>query len=122
MSDVLYDLRPLGSLTVKRDEEEELMMIMCNQVLANGPMPKEPLCWAQYTAPRIFGYDGQMRRLEQHDKQFKQQMAPFQAAAVGKTQNRQPSGSPLDKEEEASSRHVSLVEEHQSDSTTKPDV
>ena len=47
VSDVLYDWRPLGSLTVKRDEEEELMMIMCNQVLANTPMHKEPLGQAQ---------------------------------------------------------------------------
>ena len=42
-SDVLYNWRPLGSVTVKRDEEEELMMIICNQVLANIPMHKEPL-------------------------------------------------------------------------------
>ena len=55
-------------------------------------------------------------------------MAPFQAAATGKTQNRCPSdvvdrshGSPLDKEE-ASNCHVVLVEEQQPDSTTRPDV
>ena len=127
-SNVLYDQRPLGSLTVKRDEEEELMMIICNQVLANTSMHKEPWGWVQYTAPRMFGYGAQMRKLEQHDNQFKQQIGPFHAAATGKTQNRHPSdvtdrshGSPLDKEE-ISSCHVFLVEEQQPDSTTKPDV
>ena len=128
MSDVLYDWRPLESLTVIKDEEEELMMNICNQVLANTPMHKEPLGQAQYTAPRIFGYGAQMRRLDQHDNQFKQQMAPFQAAATGKTQNKCHSdvtnrshGSPLDKEE-TSSYCVVLVEEQQPDYTTKPDV
>ena len=103
-------------------------MIICNQVLANTPMHKEPLGQAQYTAPRMFGYGAQMRKLEQYDNQFKQQMAPFHAAAMGKTQNKCPSnvtdrshGSPLDKEE-ASSHHVVLVEEQKPDSTTKPDV
>ena len=62
-------------------------MIICNQVLVNTPMHKEPLGWAQYNAPRMFGYGAQMRKLEQHDNQFKQQMAPFHAAATGKTQN-----------------------------------
>ena len=129
VSDVLYDHWPLGSLTVKRDEEEEeLMMIICNQVLANTPMHKEPLGQSRYTAPRMFGYGAQMRKLEQHDNQFKQQMAPFHAAAMGKTQNRHPSdvtdrshGSPLDKEE-ASSCHVVLVKEQQPDSITNPDI
>ena len=128
MSDVLYDRRPLGSVTVKRDEEEKLVMITCNQVLANTPMHKEPLGWAQYTAPRIFGYGAQMKRLEQHDSQFKQQMAPFQAATNVKMQNRHPSdvvdrshGSPLEKGE-TNSCHVVLVEEQQPDSTTRPDV
>ena len=91
-------------------------------------MHKEPLGWARYTAPRIFGYGTQMRKLEQHDDQFKQQMAPFQATAMGKTQSRCPSnvtdrshGSPLDKKE-TSSCHVVLVKEQQPDSITKPDV
>ena len=58
-----------------------------------------------------------MKRLEKHDSQIQQQMAPFQAAAMGKTQNRHPSdvvnrshGSPLDKEE-TSCCHVILVED-----------
>ena len=42
-------------------------MIIYNQVFANTPMHKEPLGWAWYTAPRIFGYGAQMKRLEQHD-------------------------------------------------------
>ena len=75
VSDVLYNRRPLGSLTVKRDEEEALMMIICNQVLANTPMHKEPLGQARYTAPRMFGYGAQMRKLEWHNNQFKQQMS-----------------------------------------------
>ena len=114
-------------VTVKRVEEEELMMIICNQVIANTPMHKEPLGQAQYTAPRIFGYGAQMKRLEQHDSQFKQQMALFQAAATGKTQHRHPSdvdrshGSPLDKGE-TNSYHIVLVKEQQPDSTTRPDV
>ena len=69
-----------------------------------------------------------MKRLEKHDSQFKQLMAPFQAVATGKTQNRHPSdvvnrshGSPLDKEE-TSSCHAILVEEQQPDSTTRPDA
>ena len=69
-----------------------------------------------------------MKRLEQHYSQFKKQMAPFQAAATGKIQNRHPSdvvdrshGSPLDKEE-TNSCHVVLIEEKQPDSTTRPDV
>ena len=55
-------------------------------------------------------------------------MAPFQAAAMGKTQNRHPSdvtdrshGSPLDKKQ-TSSCCVVLIEEQQQDSITKPDV
>ena len=55
-------------------------------------------------------------------------MAPFQAAATGKTQNRCPSdvanrshGSPLDKEE-TSSHCVILAEEQQPDSTTRSDI
>ena len=125
---MLYDRRPLGLVTVNRDEEEELMMIICNQVLANTSMHKEPLDWAQYTAPRKFGYGAQMKRLEWHDSQFKQQMAPFQAAAARKMQNRCPSdvvdrshGSPLDKGE-TNSCCVVLVKEQQPDSTTRPDV
>ena len=113
---------------MKRDEEEELMMIICNQVLVNTPMHKEPLGQMWYMAPSIFGYGAQMRRLEQQDSQFKQQMTTFQAATTGKTQKRHPSdvvdrshGSPPDKEE-TSSRLVVLVEEQQPDSTTKPDV
>ena len=89
-------------------------------------MHKEPLGQAWYTAPRIFGYGAQMRRLEQHNSQFK--MAPFQAADTGKTQNRCPSdvvdrshGSPLGKEE-TSGHRVVLIEETQPDSTIKPDV
>ena len=128
MSDVLYDRRPLGSLTVKSDDEKELMMIICNQVLANTPMHKKPLGHAWYTAPRMFHYGAQMRKLEQHDNQFKQKTPPFHAAAMEKTQNRGPSditdrshGSPLDKEE-ASSCCVVLVEEKQPDFTTKPGV
>ena len=69
-----------------------------------------------------------MRRLEKHDSQFQQQMAPFQAAVTGKTQNRCPSdvasrshGSPLDKEE-TSNHHVIFAEEQQPDSTTRPDI
>ena len=103
-------------------------MIICNQVLANTPMHKKPLGQAWYTAPRMFGNAAQMRMLEQHDNQFKQQMAPFHAAATGKTQNRHPFdvtdrsyGSPLDKEE-TSSCHVVLVKEQQPDSTIKPNV
>ena len=103
-------------------------MIICNQVLANTPIHKEPLGHTQYTAPRMFGYGAQMRKLEQHDNQFKQQMAPFHAVAMGKTQNRCPfnvtdrsHGSSLDKEE-ASSCHVVLVQEQQPDSTTRTDV
>ena len=91
-------------------------------------MHKEPLGQAQYTAPRMFGYWAQMRKLEQHDNQFKQQMAPFHATAMGKTQNRHPSnvtgrshGSPLDKEE-TSSHCIVLVKKQQPDSTIKPDV
>ena len=41
-SDVLFDWRPLGSVTVKQDEEVELLKIICNQVLINTPMHKEP--------------------------------------------------------------------------------
>ena len=125
---MLYNQQPLGSVTVKRNEEEELMMITCNQVLMNTPMHKEPLGQALYTAPRTLGYGAQIKRLEKHDSQFQQQMAPFQAAATGKTQNRCSSdvvsrshGSTLDKEE-TSSCHVILAEEQQPDSTTRPDV
>ena len=110
------------------EEEEELIMIICNQVLAYTPMHKELLGQAEYTAPRMFGYGAQMRKLEQHDNQFKQQMAPFHTVAMGKTQNRHPSdvtdrshGSSLDKGE-TSSHRVVLVEEQQPDSTNKPDV
>ena len=94
----------------------------------NTPMHKEPLGQAQYTAPRTFGYGAQMKRLEKHDSQFQQQMAPFQTATTGKAQNRHPSDVvnrshwlPLDKEE-TSSHHVILTEEQQSDSTTRPDL
>ena len=69
-----------------------------------------------------------MKRLEKHDNRFKQLMAPFQATATGKMQNKWPSdvvdrsqGSPLDRAE-ASSCHVVLAEEQQPDSPTKPDV
>ena len=86
-------------------------MIICNQVLANTPMHKVPLGQAQYTAPGIFGYGAQMKRLD-----------------TGKKQNRHPSdvvdrshGSPLDKGE-SNSHPVVLVEEQQPDSTTRPDV
>ena len=34
-SDVLYNQWPIGSVTVKRDEEGEVMIIKCNQVIAN---------------------------------------------------------------------------------------
>ena len=125
---MLCDQRPLGSLTVKRDEKEELMIIICNQVLANTPMHKELLGQAWYTAPRMFGYGAQMRKLEQHDNQFKQHMSPSHAAVMGKTQNRHPSdvtdtshGSPLDKEE-TSSHCVVLIKEQQPNSTTKSNV
>ena len=93
----------------------------------NTPMHKEPLGQAQYTAPRTFGYGAQMKRLGKHDSQFQQQMVPFQAAAMGKTQNRCPSDvasrshrSPLDMDE-TSNCQVILAEEQQPDSTT-PDV
>ena len=43
VSDVLYDRQPLGALTIKRDEEEAVMMTICNQVIANTPAAKESL-------------------------------------------------------------------------------
>ena len=113
---------------MKRDEEEELMMTICNQVLANTPVHKETLSWARYTAPRTFGYRAQIKKLERYDDQFQQMMASFQAASTRRVQNRHPADvkdktqdSPLGKEE-ASSQHIILVKEQQSDSTTKPDV
>ena len=127
-SEVLYDRQPLGSVTVKRDEEQELMMTICNQILVNTPVHKEPLSCARYTAPRTFGYRAQIKKLERHDNQFQQMMAPFHAASTTKVQNRRPAdvedktqGIPLGKEE-TSSRHNILVKEQQPDSTTKPDV
>ena len=77
-------------MTVKRDEEEELMMTICNQVLANTPVHKEPLSQARYTAPRTFGYGAQIKKLERYDDQFQQMMAPFHAAPTGTVQNRHP--------------------------------
>ena len=56
VSDVLYDRWSLGALTIKRDEEEVVMMTICNQVIANTPAHKESLNHAQYTAPRTSGY------------------------------------------------------------------
>ena len=115
-------------MTVKRDEEEEVMVNVCNQVLANTPIHQEPLGRAQYTAPRMFGNGPQMKRLEKHNSKFKQMMAPFQAMATGKIQNKWPSdvvdrsqGSPLDRAE-ASSHCVVLAEEQQLNSTTKLDL
>ena len=97
-SDVLYDRRPLGSVTVKRDEEEE-------------PLGRT-----------------QIKKLERYDNQFQQMMAPFHAASTGRVQKRHPAdvedktqGTPLGKEE-ASSHQVVLVKEQQPESTTKPDV
>ena len=115
-------------MTVKKGEEEELMMTICNQVMANTPVHKEPLSRARYTAPRTFGYGAQIKKLERYDDQFQQMMAPFHAASAGRVQNRCPAdvkektqGIPLGKEE-ASSSHIILVEEQQPDSTTKLDV
>ena len=76
---------------MKRDEEEEVMVKICNQVLANTPIHQEPFGRAQYTAPRTFGYGAQMKRLERHNSKFKQLMPPLQAAATGKMQNKHPS-------------------------------
>ena len=113
---------------MKRDEEEEVMVKICNQVLANTPIHQEPLGRAQYTAPRMFGYGAQMKRLEKHNSKFKQMMAPFQALTTGKMQNKWPSdvvdrsqGFPLDRAETRSC-HVVLAKEQQPDSTTKLDV
>ena len=115
-------------MTVKRDEEEELMMTIYNQVLVNTPVHKEPLSQARYTAPRTFGYGAQVKKLERHVDQFQQMMAPFHAASAGRVQNRHPAdvedktqGTPLEKEE-TSSCHIVLVKEQQPDSPTKPDV
>ena len=90
-SNVLYNWQPLGSVTVKRDEEEEVMVKICNQVLANTPIHQEPLGRAWYTTPRTFSYGEQMKRLEKCNSKFKQMMAPFQATATGKMQNKWPS-------------------------------
>ena len=113
---------------MKRDEEEELMMTICNQVLANTPVHKEPLSWARYTASGTFGYGTQIKKLERYDDQFQQMMAPFHAASTGRVQNKCPADvkdktqdAPLGKEE-ASSHHIILVKEQQPDSTTKLDV
>ena len=114
-------------MTVKRDEEEELMMTTCNQVLANTLVHKEPLSWARYTAPRTLGYEAQIKKLERYDNQLQQKMAPFHATSTVRVQNRctadvvdKTQGTPLGKEE-ASSCHIILVKEQQLDSTTKPD-
>ena len=100
---------------MKRDEEEEAMVKISNQVLANTPIHQEPLGRAQYTTQRMFGHGAQMKRLEKHDSKFKQMMAPFQAVATGKMQNKQTSdvvdrsqGFPLDRPE-ASSHCVVLA-------------
>ena len=70
-------------MTVKRDEEEELMMTICNQVMANTPVHKEPLSRVRYTAPRTFGYGALIKKLERYDDQFQQMMASFHAASTG---------------------------------------
>ena len=110
------------------DEEEELMMTICNQVMANTPVHKEHLSQDRYTVPRTFRYRTQIKKLERYDDQFQQMMAPFHAAFTGRVQNRHPAdvedktqGLPLGKEE-ASSHHIILVKEQQPDSTTKLDV
>ena len=125
---MLYDQQPLGSAAMKRNEEEELIMTICNQVLANTPLHKEPSSQARYTAPRTFGYRAQIKKLEKHDNQFQQMMAPFHAASTGRVQNRHPADV-KDKtqctrlgKEETSSHHIILVKEQQPDSTIKPDV
>ena len=75
---------------MKRDEEKELMMTICNRVLVNTPVHKKPLSQARYTAPRTFGYRAQIKKLERCDDQFQQMMAPFHAAFTGRVQNRHP--------------------------------
>ena len=103
------------------------MMTMCNQVMGNTPVHKEQLSQTRYTAPRIFRYGAQAKRLERHDDQFQQMMAPFHMASVGRVQNRHPADvkdktqNPLGREE-ASSHHIILAEEQQPDSTTKLDL
>ena len=67
---MLYDSQTLGSVTVKRDEEEELLMTICYQVLVNAPVYKEPLSQARYTAPRTFGHGAQIKKMERYDDQF----------------------------------------------------
>ena len=101
VSDILYYRQPLGALTIKRDEEEVVMMTICNQVIANTPAHKESLNHSQYTASRAFGYGAQMMKIDRHEDQFQQMMAPFHGAPI-KMQNRCPAdvqdknqGSPL---------------------------
>ena len=126
-SDVLYNQWPLRLVIVKRDEEEELMMTICNQVMANTPVHKEQLSQARYIAARTFGYGAQERKLERHDDQFQQMMVPFCAASIGRVQNRcsvdvkDKTQNPLGRKEN-SNHHVILTEEQQLDSTTQPDV
>ena len=81
------------------------MMTICNQILVNTPVHKEPLSQARYTAPGTFGYGAQIKKLERYDNQFQQMMAPFHAASTGRMQNRHPAdvkdktqGTPLGKE------------------------
>ena len=64
VSDVLYNRWPLGALNIKRDEEEVVMMTICNQVIANTPVHKESLDHAPYTTPRTFGYGAQMMKMD----------------------------------------------------------
>ena len=71
-------------MTVKRDEEEELMMTICNQVMANTPIHKEHLSQARYIALRTFGYRAQIKKLERYDNQFQQMMAPLHVASTGR--------------------------------------
>ena len=40
---------------MNRDEEEELMMTICNQVMANTPVHKEHLSRARYTVQEPLG-------------------------------------------------------------------
>ena len=125
VSDVLYDRWPLGALTIKRDEEEVVMMTVCNQVIVNTPVHKESLDCAQYTVPRTFGYGAQMMKMDTHEDRFQQMMAPFYGAPA-EMQNMHPAdvqdrnqGSPLG--DEPADHRVILVGRQQLDSTTKPD-
>ena len=102
------------------------MMTICNQVIANTPVHKESFNHAQYTAPRIFGYGAQMMKIDRHEDQFQQMMAPFYGDPA-KMQNKYPAdvqdrnqGSPLGDDKPADHR-VILVKKQQPDSTTKPD-